>query len=446
MLNSARLASFRAAAVVLLTAALGVGCAISLRDGVFACGRTDDCPRGFVCGPDGFCAREPSGDAGMDARLPDGATDTSIPDSGCRRAGDCDDSIPCTADQCEMGTCTHTPNDAACPGAACRTGVCDPATGCTLEVRTSGTCDDGVYCNGDDVCDSAGECVSSGDPCLAPTSCDPVRDACIGCTGPGDCGPGFDCVAMECLCGGGETTETTCDDGMDNDCNAGADCADVDCDGQACGVGGQVCVDSACTCPGGGTEICSASGDEDCDGDADCADTDCAGAACGDDGLVCSGGACGCPGTSEVCNSVGDEDCNGMSDCADSACNAMPCGSDGRICMAGTCQCPGSTELCNMPGDEDCDGDVNCADSDCSGILADRTVGSARRGLVSAPVRARCALSPGMKTATATRIAPTPIATVSSVAPTGFDAAAAPASARDRARCARSPAMKTAMG
>ena len=58
------------------------------------------------------------------------------------------DGRPCTADVCDAGVCTHPNQDVAC--------------------------DDGVFCNGPDVC-AAGECdIHEGDPCTSGGECSDV--------------------------------------------------------------------------------------------------------------------------------------------------------------------------------------------------------------------------------------------------------------------------------
>lgn len=68
-------------------------------------------------------------------------------------------------------------------------------------------------------------------------------------------------------------TESTCDDGVDNDCDQLVDCDDPACDDDAACM---VCVPTEAN-----ETVCDDGIDSDCDGDADCADADCTGdAAC----------------------------------------------------------------------------------------------------------------------------------------------------------------------
>jgi hypothetical protein len=45
----------------------------------------------------------------------------------------------------------------------CTDDSCNPVSGCINAIRT-GSCDDGLFCNGADIC-SAGVCYHSGPPC-----------------------------------------------------------------------------------------------------------------------------------------------------------------------------------------------------------------------------------------------------------------------------------------
>lgn len=58
----------------------------------------------------------------------------------CAAAGECDDGIACTVDDCVQGACRNTADDGACP-------------------------DDGLFCNGTEYCQPGAGCVSTGDPC-----------------------------------------------------------------------------------------------------------------------------------------------------------------------------------------------------------------------------------------------------------------------------------------
>jgi hypothetical protein len=68
---------------------------------------------------------------------------------------DCDDGFDCTVDTCDEvnDECANTPDDAVCP-------------------------DDGLFCTGQEICDPAAGCVSTGDPCPEGTTCNEDTDVC----------------------------------------------------------------------------------------------------------------------------------------------------------------------------------------------------------------------------------------------------------------------------
>ena len=154
------------------------------------------------------------------------------------------------------------------------------------------------------------------------------------------------------------TSETICNDAVDNDNDGKVDCGDDDCDGLLCGENGRLCREHMCVCPGGdGPESnCTDGSDDDCDGQVDCADSDCA------TDPVCNGDAEG------ICGDGVDNDTDGQTDCADSDCDGKACGENGRVCRDGSCVCPGGQETetnCSNAQDDDCDGQMDCLDSDC---------------------------------------------------------------------------------
>jgi hypothetical protein len=67
----------------------------------------------------------------------------------------------CTTDSCNSGTCEYSTNSASC--------------------------DDGLYCNGSDIC-AAGSCTHAGDPCSAGETCNETTDSCEASGGGGDIG------------------------------------------------------------------------------------------------------------------------------------------------------------------------------------------------------------------------------------------------------------------
>ncbi|UCE59622.1 MAG: hypothetical protein JSU63_19535, partial [Phycisphaerales bacterium] len=98
------------------------------------CSDGDPCTENDVCDGAGNCAGTP-----ID------------PCPGCVADADCNDFVPCTLDVCfgaPAGICRNTPDDSLCP-------------------------DDGLYCNGEEICDSELGCVHVGAPCPTCTEGEP---------------------------------------------------------------------------------------------------------------------------------------------------------------------------------------------------------------------------------------------------------------------------------
>lgn len=145
----------RAAALVLLCAALGCGETTAGPDPAGAGGRAPDAGLGGAGGGAGLPGAGGGGTAGP----------------RCARAADCDDGIACTEDLCGIdGACVRLPNNRACgPGRTCQPGLgCSAASSC----REDRDCDDGVHCNGAETCSPELACVAG-----APPACDD-GDAC----------------------------------------------------------------------------------------------------------------------------------------------------------------------------------------------------------------------------------------------------------------------------
>ena len=123
-------------------------------------------------------------------------------------------------------------------------------------------------------------------------------------------------------------------------CPTPVDCAIPACSGVACGANGRICASSMCTCPGGQTNetTCGDGADNDCDGLSDCADPDCLRAQCG------ASTNQRCCGTTCVDTETDPNNCQGCG----TACAA------GQMCRRisdahgarGTCTCNGANTNC----------------------------------------------------------------------------------------------------
>ncbi len=203
---------------------------------------------------------------------------------------DCDGNVDCTDADCNQ--------DPAC---RCGNGTCESGEDCNscpadCISKTKGK-PSSQYCCGDGTCGGAENETNCAVDCGSGSYCD-----------DGTCDPGEDECSCPEDCGTPPSTETNCDDGIDEDCDSSTDCDDADCLGDpACPSCGDVTCDAGedqCNCPADcgtppSTETnCTDGIDEDCDGGADCGDTT------GDCDLD---PACDCASQGEACTV--DADC-----------------------------------------------------------------------------------------------------------------------------------------
>ena len=346
----------------------------------------------------------------------------------CEVGADCDDGVACTDNTCVNGTCVYVPNDGNCTdngvfcdgaevcdisldcvseGNPCEAGElcnettdacvaciadtdCDDGVGCTDNVCVKGVCsyvpnnancpDDGMFCNGAEICDAVLDCVSAGDPCPVGELCNETKDSCGDCVVDGDCDDGVDCTDDTCVAGGCVYTannENCPDDGVfcngTEFCDLKADCMST---GDPC-MAGELCNESTDTC---GECIF----DSDCDDGISCTDDGCVAgtcvydvnnANCPDDGLFCngtescdavldcvsSGDPCGggelCDESTDTCGEcLVDGDCNDGVGCTDDSCVSGSC-----VYTANDSLCPDDGQFCN--GVESCDAVLDCVSS-----------------------------------------------------------------------------------
>ncbi len=392
-----------------------------------ACSDDDACNGMETCGQ-GSC--RPGTALTCDDGLFCNGEETCNPTAGCigGQAPNCDDGIDCTLDGCDefLDRCGNIPSTASCddglfcngievcdPSSGCASGTpvrCDDGIDCTLDgcdefrdscghIPSAATCDDGLFCNGVEVCDANQGCrpgapvsCDDGIDCTVDT-CDEAGDSCSrspddqvcdngefcdgeevciageGCaTGsPPDCSDSIDCTVDTCdeindsclrtadsdacnngvFCDGVETCElgSGCTAGSPPDCDDGIDCTFDSCDGNV----------DACTslpldpfCDDG--DACN--GAETCDAQNDCQ----AGTApiC-DDLNVCTIDICdratGCISTPAADGTSCDDGdvCNGIATCQAASCtpgtalecdDASPCTEDACVPATGCLNAP----------------------------------------------------------------------------------------------------------
>ena len=146
-------------------------------------------------------------------------------DVACASPADCDDGVGCTNDECIAGQCVFTPEDANCgdnglfcdgaevcdaladcthtgdpcsDGVACTDDSCNEEEDVCVHVANHTLCDDGLFCTGEEVCDVLAGCLAGDDPC-AGRACDEASDSCVdgACAGDEECDDGIFCNGAE---------------------------------------------------------------------------------------------------------------------------------------------------------------------------------------------------------------------------------------------------------
>ncbi|HYC01549.1 MAG TPA: dockerin type I domain-containing protein [Candidatus Limnocylindrales bacterium] len=302
-------------------------------------------PDHTVCDDEVFCNGEEFCDAGTGCV--DGAPET------------CDDGITCTTDSCNTGSdsCENAPVHSVCTdglfcngeemcdaGSGCVDGDdpdCDDEIACTndscIEESDScantpdhSACADPLFCNGEEICDAGTGCIDGEDACddeivCTVDACDEIMDSCSN-------------VATDVLCSDGEfcTGDEVCDQqlgcmpGNAPDCSDGVDCTADQCNELLDGCD-HAPVDSFCD----DADVCD--GAETCNANSGCQDGT---------PLVCN--------DDQFCN--GDETCDPSLGCQDAA---DPC-ADQIDCTVDTCDEVNDTCTGNVPDDNLCDNQQFC--------------------------------------------------------------------------------------
>ncbi len=286
-------------------------------NGAETCDPVFDCPPGTHPCPDQVCDENlqqcfPCIDDSDCDDAEECTVDTCDQVSGCQHTnstGACDDGNACTiGDTCADGECVSEPVLNCDDGTACTVDSCNVTSGLCLHVADNSACDDGVFCNGVNVCDPASGdpttgCLAGPSPCSANEVCNEDTDTCVNIAGGG-------CIS-------------------DADCNDGAFCNGV-----------ETCVSSVChsgASPCGNDQVCDPSNGA-C---VECIlDTQC------DDGLICTVDSC--DQTTKTCahaanHSICDDGafCNGAEICDtsldcrpdDSPCGDQSCDEENDVCL-----------------------------------------------------------------------------------------------------------------
>ena len=168
------------------------------------------CEDGSVCTLDDYCLQGTCR-SGSDLDCNDDnpcTDDTCDPFLGCLNSSNtdpCDDGDPCTTDDtCTYGVCVGIPitcdDEVACTEDACVDGTC-------VYTPDHGVCDNGLFCDGAEICDPVLDCLPGTPPCTDTVdctvdTCDEDDDVCIFTPDDSLCDDGQ-------FCNGAETCDLT---------------------------------------------------------------------------------------------------------------------------------------------------------------------------------------------------------------------------------------------
>jgi hypothetical protein len=192
-------------------------------DGLF-CNGGDACSQGACSAHEGDPCTGADGDADCAESCNEGANDCTGPDAD---ESACDDGLFCNGiDSCEGGACAAhraEPCDGPDADADCIESCDETTDACDAADPDESGCNDGLFCNGLDFC-SAGACIGhAGDPCPGPDgdedcseSCDDGANACTAADADGTECDDSDACTLEDVCdGAGECLSSepiVCDD------------------------------------------------------------------------------------------------------------------------------------------------------------------------------------------------------------------------------------------
>ena len=288
----------------------------------------------------------------------------------------CTDGEWCNGDEiCSSGLCgASTPPDCS-DGVSCTVDTCNEITDTCVNTPDDSLCDNGLWCDGTETCDSAADCqpgiavvCDDGVACTVNT-CDDVVDACAYTPDDSLCDNGLWCDGAEtcdALFGCQPGTAPICDDGVgctDDSCNEGTDICDniandANCDDALWCNGAETC-DAVLDCQAGVAPDCDDSvgcTDDSCNEGTDTCDNIANDANC-DDALWCNG--------AETCDAATDCLAGAAPDCDDS----VGCTDDS--CDEGTDSCDNVVNDANCDDLDDCTMDVCDFLNDCSNTFQD---------------------------------------------------------------------------
>lgn len=309
----------------------------------------NSCKETEVCSGSGLCVT--GGKQGDSCSTDAPCMRNLICESGTCRNIPCDDTHPCENDQlCNNGACLKKCDDKINP---CKGNQACSAEGLCVDKCYSGSCQNGLVCDGKTRLCVVGEC-SWYDNC--PTTeqyCDIENYRCVNKCNAGTCGEGLVCND-ERRCVSGECTRTDPCKDPGKACDYETMTCTVKCQSNDDCSEGKLCyLDGVCRkpCSAGSCDTGTVCGDDGICIEAECSAID----PCDISYKVCFDGKCIDKCKSDK-NCAEDQICNTTSGLCTARCNAdscgsgMVCGDDGR-CTAGECSkltpCAGSGKVCS---------------------------------------------------------------------------------------------------
>ncbi len=117
---------------------------------------------------------------------------------GCVVDADCDDGLFCNgAEICNACACQPGTLPNCDDGVFCTVDSCNEGTDSCDNTADDASCDNGLFCDGAETCDPLLDCQAGTEPCPAGETCDEVNDLC---GDGGSCAPVSDCAAKGCPC------------------------------------------------------------------------------------------------------------------------------------------------------------------------------------------------------------------------------------------------------
>jgi len=161
----------------------GVGCTVDNCDeSTDTCGHVADdtaCDNGMFCDGAEIC------DAVADCQsvgepCPGQACDEAIDVcTECQTDADCADDAFCNGvETCVAGSCQAGTPVSCDDGVGCTVDSCDEIGDECVYTPDNGQCDDGMWCNGTEICDPGADCVTGASPCASGQVCHEDTDTC----------------------------------------------------------------------------------------------------------------------------------------------------------------------------------------------------------------------------------------------------------------------------